>query len=114
MAAAAPALTSNGSGDNTPGNEFGIKVKALTPSLAKQLGTEITAGVVVSSVDRNSLAAESGIKPGDIITSINHQSISSPRQFHEAAKKASSKKGVMVEFISEGTDKFEVLKDGDQ
>ena len=112
--AAAPALTSNGSGDNTPGNEFGIKVKALTPSLAKQLGTEITAGVVVSSVDRNSLAAESGIKPGDIITSINHQSISSPRQFHEAAKKASSKKGVMVEFISEGTDKFEVLKDGDQ
>jgi serine protease Do len=90
--------------------ELGITVKPLTASLASQLGTATSAGVVVATVERNSPAARSGVKPGDIITSINQQSITTRKEFQAAVEKSDLKKGVLVTLLSANSARFEILK----
>jgi len=94
----------------TPSN-LGVAVKTLTRDLAKQYGVEMRDGLVVTDVDSDSSAARGGIKPGDVITEINHQSVTTPKQFREALKNADGKKGVFINLISGGTSRFEILKD---
>ena len=92
-------------------SNLGVTVKNLTRDLAKQYGVEMTEGVVVSDVEADSPAARSGIKDGDVITEINHQKVTSPKQFQEAIKNADARKGVVINLISGGTSRFELLKD---
>ena len=92
---------------------LGLTVKALTRDLADELGVDMTQGVVVSSVEKDGLAARAEIKPGDIITKVNHRSVSNPKQFREALKNTDTKKGVILNVISEGTARFEILKVGE-
>jgi len=89
--------------------ELGITIKPLTPALASQFGTAVE-GVLVATVDRNSAAARSGLKPGDIITSIDQQPIGNRKQFQAAVEKADLKKGVLLNLISGNTARFEILK----
>jgi serine protease Do len=90
---------------------LGFSVKALTQELADQLKLKANSGLVVSAVERGSAAEAAGIKPGDVITEINRKPVTSMREFRDAAKDADLKKGVIVNFVSGGTAKFEVLKD---
>jgi serine protease Do len=92
------------------GQALGLSVRPLTAEMADQLGVEANAGVVVSGIDRTSLAYERGLRPGDVITEINRQPVRNPREFREATKAADLKKGVIVNFIREGTSRFEVLR----
>lgn len=92
-------------------NGLGFAVKPLTEELAAQLDLKAGSGLVVSSVDRGSAAEAVGIKPGDVITEINRKPVSNLREFRESAKAADLKKGVLINFISGGAAKFEVLKD---
>jgi serine protease Do len=91
-------------------NALGITPHVLTRELADQFGAEVTDGVLVMAVDNGSLAAQKGIKPGDIITSINQQAVANPKQFREALKKADLKKGVIITLVSKNTARFEILK----
>jgi S1-C subfamily serine protease len=50
---------------------IGIQPATLTPEIARLLGLNRTSGVVVMQVETPSPAAEAGIQPGDIITSLN-------------------------------------------
>jgi len=50
---------------------IGIQPATLTPEIARLLGINRTSGVVVMQVETPSPAAEAGIQPGDIITSLN-------------------------------------------
>src|SRR5258705_6484431 len=50
---------------------IGIQPATLTPEIARLLGLNGTSGVVVMQVETPSPAAEAGIQPGDIITSLN-------------------------------------------
>ena len=90
---------------------FGVTVKGVTKELAEQFGVEVTAGVIVTEVEPDSPAARKGIKPGDIITEVNQKPVTTARQFKDAVKDASPKKGVIVNLISKGVSKFEVLKE---
>jgi serine protease Do len=90
--------------------ELGITVKPLTPALASQFGITAVEGVLVATVDRNSPAARSGLKPGDIITSIDQQPIANRKQFQAAVEKADLKRGVLLNLISGNTARFEILK----
>ncbi len=98
------------SGEGTPSN-LGVTVKTLTRELAKQHGIEATKGVMVTDVDSDSPAARSGIKPGDLITEVNHQPVTNPKELREAIKNADAKKGVVINLVSGGTSRFELLKD---
>lgn len=90
---------------------FGFTVKPLTHELADQFGVEITKGVIVSSVERGSVAEGKGIQPGDVITEINRKPVTNLKEFRAALKDADPKKGVIINLISGGVSKFEVLKE---
>lgn len=55
--------------------EFGLRVQALTPDLAEQLGLDDENGVVVTSVSPGSPASEAGIRSGDVILEVNRSTV---------------------------------------
>jgi serine protease Do len=90
---------------------FGLTVEAVTKDLAEQFGLEKMEGVVVTEVERGSVAEKKGIEPGDVITELNQKPVNNPRQFRDALKSADTKKGVVINFTTRGTSKFEILKE---
>jgi Do/DeqQ family serine protease len=52
---------------------MGIEMQALTPDLASSLGVGREQGVLVAGVMRGGPAARAGIRPGDVIVSIDHK-----------------------------------------
>ena len=109
---ATPVVNRNPHGGGSEAAALGFTVKPLTHELADQFGVEITKGVIVASVERDSVAERKGIQPGDVITEINRKPVTSLKEFREALKGADTKKGVIINFISGGVSKFEVLKEG--
>jgi serine protease Do len=91
--------------------KFGLKVQAVTSELAEQYGLGKVTGVVVTEVQRGSAAERKGIRAGDVITEVNHKPVPSPKQFREVLKSIDPKKGVIINFTSRGTSKFEILKE---
>ncbi|MFL6724373.1 MAG: Do family serine endopeptidase [Sphingomicrobium sp.] len=64
-----------------PGTALGLSLQPLTPQITRALNLpEGTRGVVITSVDPGSDAAEKGIRRGDVILSVNRQAITSPAQ----------------------------------
>ena len=61
--------------------QAGIRADSLTPQLREFFGVTNTEGVLVASVDSNSAAARAGVLAGDVITSVDGKSISSPQDF---------------------------------
>jgi serine protease Do len=95
--------------EDTSSMELGMTVKPLTKELAKQYGVEMTEGVIITEVEEDSLASKFELKPGDIVTDINHVPVTSLKEFRDEVKKAKGR--VLVSFIRDGTKQFEVLKD---
>jgi Do/DeqQ family serine protease len=63
---------------------LGVSIYSLTPDTAKSLNIPNTQGVLVSQVTEGSAADKAGIKPGDVITSINNQPIKSNSELRNA------------------------------
>src|SRR5262249_22641312 len=81
-------------------NKLGATVHGLTPELARQFGVEQTEGVIIMSVEKGMPAELKGLKAGDVITSLNQQSVKNSKEFREALRKADLKKGIIVNVIS--------------
>ncbi len=64
--------------------ELGMKVQEITPDLADYFELEENEGVVVVDVERNSPAAEVGIRRGDLIQEVNQQPIRSLSDYKKA------------------------------
>jgi serine protease Do len=54
---------------------FGMQIKNLTEAQRQTLGLKVTGGVQVVSVDPDSFAADLGLRPGDIVLSINQHAV---------------------------------------
>ena len=52
---------------------LGVEAQMLTPQLAQQIKTNLEHGILVMRTDIGSPAEKAGLKPGDVIVSINHQ-----------------------------------------
>ena len=63
---------------------LGMGLEPLSPSAAKQFGYEGLAGLLVTSVDRNSPAGESGMRDGTLITEANRKPVQSLKAFQDA------------------------------
>ena len=59
----------------TSSRDLGLTVKELTPEIAQKLGLAEIDGVIITAVADDSPAAESGLKPGDLIVEINRQPV---------------------------------------
>jgi serine protease Do len=63
---------------------WGLSVANITPDVARQLGLASSKGVVVTDVEPNSPAGETGLEPGDIITQANRQPVRDVRDYRKA------------------------------
>lgn len=75
---------------------LGLSVQNITPEIARSLGLEETAGVVVTRVEPGSPAAKAGIARGDVIQEVNRQAVSNVDEFKEASEKESGEEGVLL------------------
>ncbi|MCX7887013.1 MAG: trypsin-like peptidase domain-containing protein [Verrucomicrobiae bacterium] len=90
---------------------FGFRVQTVNPALAYELGLDEACGVVVTDVAENSVAAERGLRPGDVILQVNHQPIKNADEFRAAISRADTKKGVLLYLKREDSATFLVLKE---
>jgi serine protease Do len=58
-----------------------LGIEKLTPQLAEEVGVKGTTGALVSRMTRASEAYDAGLRPGDVIVSVNGQAIDDPSQF---------------------------------
>jgi serine protease Do len=80
-------------GQRSTQGSLGLSVQTLTPDIARrlQISDASVRGVVVAAVDPNSDAGQEGIRPGDVILSINQTSTPNPEAAAaaiEAARRA--------------------------
>jgi serine protease Do len=70
---------------------IGAWVQGITPAMADAIGLPNDTGVIVASVTQDGPAALAGIKPGDVLQSINGQKTTDYRNFHRTVAISSGK-----------------------
>ena len=89
---------------------LGIDVQALTAALAEKFGLVESSGVLVSRVERGSLAHSEGLKEGDLIKEVNRKEVRSVSQFSEALEDVTSGETILLRVIRKDRAFFVVLK----
>lgn len=77
-------------------DKLGLSVQTLTDELAQQFDATENQGVVVSGVERGSLAAEVGIRVGNVIYEVNRQRVTNVREFEQLVAKSNRKVLLLV------------------
>lgn len=100
--------TSNGYADE----ELGLEVADLTPATARRLGYEGLQGVVITEVAPDGIAAQAGLRTGDLIMRVGKQKIEvdSVAAFKKALSHESVKDGVLLLVRTNGHNAFLVLE----
>jgi serine protease Do len=75
---------------------YGLRVKDLSPELAKELGIEVPEGVVISSVQPGSRADEAGLRPRDVILEVNRETVKNVDSYQSAIKIGAKGKIVLL------------------
>jgi serine protease Do len=71
------------------GTMQGVEVETLTPDMTQDLGVPSgTKGVVITSVDPASRAAEAGLDRGIIIVEVNHRPVTNAQEYRQAVASA--------------------------
>jgi Do/DeqQ family serine protease len=60
---------------------LGAKLQAVTPDIAESLGLRLPTGALVASVVPSSPAARAGLKPSDLVVTIDGQAVEDPNAF---------------------------------
>lgn len=96
-------------------DELGIEVQRLTPELAQELDLDTTKGVVVTGVQRGSLAARIGLRPGHVIARIGKAEVESIEDLQKGLKLAKERRQlVLLVKTSNGTQLVSVPFGGEE
>jgi Do/DeqQ family serine protease len=60
---------------------LGAKLQAVTADIADSMGLKRPAGALIASVEAQSPAAQSGLKPGDVVITVDGQEVDDPNAF---------------------------------
>jgi serine protease Do len=83
-----------GSGSN---GLYGVSVSPLNPETARRLGLpDDTRGMVVTGVEPISPAADAGLQPGDVITQVNRQPVSSVAELRSALAQTKERPALLL------------------
>jgi serine protease Do len=99
----------DGEPNSTDKAALGVSVAPITPELASRLGTKGAQGLVVENVDPDGRAAEAGIQAGDVIESVNRQSVKTVEDLRGAVKRAADKP-VLLLINRQGNNIFVTVK----
>ena len=97
-----------GSGGTGQGGRLGLVVETASPELLERFG--INGGVVVREVLPESVAADGGILPGDIITLVGSTPVKNAQAYEEAVAGLSGGSSVPLRLIRRGSPLFIGLK----
>ena len=75
----------------------GVTVANLSPAYAEELQVEATSGVIITQMDRRSVAARLGFRPGDLVLSVNGRKITSVQTLQDALRGNPGKWNLSVE-----------------
>ncbi|MGY8991292.1 MAG: DegQ family serine endoprotease [Rhodospirillales bacterium] len=77
---------------------LGVHIQQVTPEIAESLGLDKTRGALVSKIEPKSPAAQSDLKQGDVILSVDGKAIEKMRELPKvvAAKQAGKKASVKI------------------
>jgi len=93
-------------GNEEDGEFYGMRVAALTPEIARELGlSRNTRGLVVTDVEPAGSADRSGIQRGDVITKVNQQDVRSVDDFRKLVED-SGRRPVLLLVQREGMSHF--------
>lgn len=90
--------------------EFGFTVQTITPEIGEQLDVTPGEGVIVTSVEEDSLSAAAGIRIGAVIRQVNRVSIGSAEDFKRLVEQASGSRQVLLLVTDNQGSRFMVLK----
>ncbi|MBJ9976016.1 DegQ family serine endoprotease [Pseudomonas sp. S75] len=88
-------------------NRLGVSVAELSDEQKKSL--ELKGGVVIKEV-QDGPAALIGLRPGDVISHLNNQAITSAKQFTEIAKELPKNRSVSMRVLRQGRASFITFK----
>ncbi len=98
---------SAGGGLERNSNRLGVTVSDLTAEQKKSL--ELNGGVVIKEV-QDGPAALIGLRPGDVISHLNNQAITSAKEFTEIAKELPKNRSVSMRVLRQGRASFITFK----
>lgn len=79
------------------GDRFGLRLEPLTPELASRLGLSTTdQGVVVTRVEPNGVAADAGIRQGDVIQEANRQPVRTVADFNTSVQRSGTRPALLL------------------
>jgi Do/DeqQ family serine protease len=79
-----------------------VEVSPLTTRLAEELRAPNTEGVVITQMSRGSAAYEAGLRPGDIIKTVNGQAVENTSQFVRLIADSPIGSTARIEYLREG------------
>jgi serine protease Do len=99
--------TSNDGGGH---GKFGMTVQPLTPELVEQFELpRATRGLIITDVDPDGAAAETGLQPGDVIQKVNGRDVASTAELRDTLAKASDSKPALLLVSRGGQTRFVTL-----
>jgi serine protease Do len=90
--------------DNAPA-EFGLHVESLTPDRAQRVGIEGQKGVVVSEIEPATFADDTGFQPGDVISEVNGQAVTTVEEYHKAVSTLKPGQNVVFKVLRRNGDR---------
>ena len=63
---------------------IGVEIQSVTPDIADNMGLKGTSGALVAKAQKDSPAAQAGVKSGDVITAVDGETVADP---HDLARK---------------------------
>ena len=113
--AAPPANQGKGAGPRAPAptTTLGMELQSLTQDMRDQFDIDMGVnGVVVSSVDPNSEAAEKGFRPGDVIVSVGNKNVRAPGEIEQGVAEArrANRESVLFLVAGRGGQRYVALK----
>lgn len=89
----------NSNQDEAAPAEFGLHVESLTPERAQHVGVEGQKGVVVTEVEPTSFADDIGFAPGDVISEVNGQSVTTVDEYRKTVDKLKAGENVVFKVL---------------
>lgn len=81
---------------------LGVEAQDISPELAESLELNQSSGVIIAGILRDGPAAHAGLKPGDVVTHIDDESVSSASQLINIVTNVLPKTSINVTYIRDG------------
>ena len=82
---------------------IGVQIQSVTPDLADNLGLKNAAGALVAVAQKDSPAAEAGVKSGDVITAVDGEAVADPHDLARRIAALGPKKTAKLSIIRAGS-----------